>query len=331
MKNAADTKPVSIADIARELGVSKSTVSRALSGKGRIGEVMRRKVLDVSRQMNYKAPDAVCSVKNQIAVVIPQDADTGDIPFFQNCLLKISECLYRLGFDTVLVVEKNNDIGPLRRLVSGGKIDGVILTRIEDGDCAVEYLKEENVPFVVMGTSEEDIIQIDSDQASGCFEMTKFMIGKGCSNVAVLGGNKNYLVNRDRFSGFERAWKESGLDDKDYSVHWNLDCQEVLFSILPTLMKENPQCIVCLDDTVCVQVLKWLSVNDYEVPADIQVISFYDNVVLENHNPPVTALKVDIHELAKRITALICDMVKGRNVPGHSRISYEIKIRESFR
>ena len=330
------TSAVTISDIAEKLGVSKSTVSRALNCKGRIGAETRRKILEMAESCNYipnsLAKGLVLRHTFNIGVVVPKDADKGDIPFFQNCLIGISEAAYKLDYDVVLVVQGVGDITPLRRLVTNRKVDGVILTRLEEDDESVKYLKKEGVPFLVFGTSDdEDIYQIDSDQVSGCFEMTKFMISKGCRRVAVLGGNKNYRVNAYRYKGFEDACISSGISLDECSVLWGMDSQEALDKALPGLLEENPQCLVCMDDAICVYVLKWLKQNDYEVPADIEVISFYDNQVLENNTPPVTALNVNVSSFTSLASRILVGLIEGKEVDSKTTVKYELKIRESFR
>lgn len=331
-----ETSAVTIADIAEKLGVSKSTVSRAINCKGRIGAETRRKILEMAESCNYipnsMAKGLVLRRTFNIGVVVPRDADKGDIPFFQNCLVGISEASYKLDYDVVLVVQNGNDITPLRRLVTNRKVDGVILTRLEENDESVRYLKKEGIPFLVFGTSDDDdVYQIDSDQVSGCFEMTKFMISKGCSRVAVLGGNKNFRVNVFRYRGFEDACLSSGVSLDECQVLWNMDNQKALDSVLPELMKSNPQCLVCMDDAICVYVLKWLKQNEYEIPADIQIISFYDNQVLENNTPPVTALNVNVSSFTGEASRILAGLIEGREVPKKTSVEYQLKIRESFR
>lgn len=327
---------VTISDIARELGVSKSTVSRVINCKGRIGAETRRRVMEKVRSCNYipnqMAKGLVLRRTFNVGVVIPKDADKGGIPFFQNCLVGISESAYRLGYDALAIVQGGGDITPLRRAVTNRKIDGVVLTRLEEQDESISFLKQEGLPFIVIGTSgSEDFCQIDSDQVSGCCDMTKFMISKGCRNAAVLAGSRKHKVNSFRLEGFRKAFALSGLFVEGCTVQWDLESFESLSSVLPEVMKKNPQCLVCLDDTICVYVLKWLKMNEYEVPADIQVISFYDNPVLENNMPPVTALDVNVSNLTAKASRLLVDMIEGKAVPCHTKVGYEIKIRESFR
>ena len=265
-----------------------------------------------------------------IGVVIPRNEE--DNPFFQNCLVGISESVYKAGYDALIVVQGGGDITPLRRLVINRKVDGVILTRLEEKDESVDFLKKEGVPFVVMSTSKDnEVCHVGSDQISGCYEMTKFMISRGCEKVAVLAGDSKNSVNTFRFEGFKRGLASSGISLDGCVVHWNLEIQKDVFSVLPDIMKENPQCLVCMDDIICVYVLKWLKQNDYEVPADIQVISFYDSQVLENNTPPITALNVNLSNLTKTAGRQLVDIIKRKKEPNNPKKRYKLRIRESFR
>lgn len=325
---------VTISDIAKELGVSKSTVSRVINCKGRIGAETRRRVMEKVQSCNYvpntMAKGLVLRQTFNIGVVIPKNEE--DNPFFQNCLVGISESVYKAGYDALIVVQGGGDITPLRRLVINRKVDGIILTRLEEKDESVDFLKKEGIPFIVMGTPDDnEFCHVGSDQISGCYEMTKFMISRGCEKVAVLAGDNKNSVNTFRFEGFKRGFASSGISLDGSVVHWNLESQKDVFSVLPDIMKKNPQCLVCMDDIICVYVLKWLKQNDYEVPADIQVISFYDSQVLENNTPPITALNVNVSNLTKKAGSLLVDIIEGKKVPSHTKVGYELRIRESFR
>ena len=325
---------ITIADIARELGVSKSTVSRVINGKGRIGNETRKRVLSFVNEHNY-TPNPIAKGLAQkrtynAAVVIPRDADSGEVPFFQNCLIGITETISERGFDALLAITDSDDINPLKRLVSNHKVDGVILTRLMENDIAVDYLQQKEIPFVVMGTAENgDFYQVDSDQEAGCADITKHMISRGCSRMTVLAGEQRNLVNQRRWEGFARACRETGTPEG--KVVWNLKSQEQVLQILPELMKENPQCLVCMDDTICLWAIVWLKQNDYQIPEDVQVISFYDSPVLENNTPPVTALSVNVQAMSRKAGNLLVDTIEGRESSSKVKVKYELKIRESSR
>ena len=158
-------KNITIADVAEELGVSKTTVSRAMSGKGRISEATRQRVKAYMEEKNYKpniiAQGLAKSKTYNIGVVMPSDYGIEDMSYFHNCLVGLQEMAASYGYDIVLAVCSNNDLGQLKRITSNGKVDGVILMRTLIEDEAVKLLLKQEFPFVVIGISGyNNVIQI---------------------------------------------------------------------------------------------------------------------------------------------------------------------------
>ena len=128
-----EDRNLTIGDIAQELGVSKTTVSRAISGKGRIGEETRRKVLAYIEEHNY-SPNVVAKGLAQnktfnLGLVLPGDYNIVELPFFQKCMLGISRTASEAGYDVLISMVTSDNITQLQRAVTNRKIDGAILTR----------------------------------------------------------------------------------------------------------------------------------------------------------------------------------------------------------
>lgn len=143
---------MTIEEIANELGVSKSTVSRALSGKGRIGKATIERIQAyVAAQDNLpnqygekKANDEKKLAKTgNIGVVIPADAYTTSIPFFQECLLGISEAAASENYNVIITAGTATDYSGAKQLVEDNKVDGMILMRSYDEDLTLEYLTKQ--------------------------------------------------------------------------------------------------------------------------------------------------------------------------------------------
>ena len=152
-----EKKNITIADVAEALGVSKTTVSRAISGKGRIGQETRDRVLKYIEEHDYK-PNVIAkglaqSKTYNLCVVMPGEYDVVDLTFFQECLFGIQEIAGIMEYDILLSICKNNDISSLERIISNRKVDGVILMRTFVEDRQIEYLQEKKVPFVTIGSS----------------------------------------------------------------------------------------------------------------------------------------------------------------------------------
>ena len=94
---------MTLEEIAKEIGVSKSTVSRALSGKGRIGETTRNRILEVAKRGEEREEMArTRTVTHNIGVVLPSDVYYGSGVYFQNCLLGVCESASMLGYNVLI-------------------------------------------------------------------------------------------------------------------------------------------------------------------------------------------------------------------------------------
>ena len=141
-------------EIARALGLSKSTVSRALSGKGRIGketvELVQNFVRDIDQIKEEK--EILKNSTHNIGVVLPADINYGGGAYFQNCLLGICEAASMFGYNVLLTTTKQNDIYELQSLVKNKRVDGIVLTRSLEDDKALQYLIDVHFPVAITGT-----------------------------------------------------------------------------------------------------------------------------------------------------------------------------------
>ncbi len=152
---------LTIDDIAEALGVSKTTVSRAISGKGRISKETTDRVRAYIEEHNYKpnvyAQGLAKQCTRNIGVIWPSDTEAETLPFFQKCLLGINKVTAREGYDLLLTItsESEDETEALRRIVENHKVDGIILTRTLVRDAAADYLQEAGIPFVSIGNCED--------------------------------------------------------------------------------------------------------------------------------------------------------------------------------
>lgn len=333
-QNASST--VTIDDIAEKLGISKTTVSRAISGKGRISGETRSKVLDCIQECGYRpnhiAKSLAFSKSFNIAVAVPSDAEVNEIPFFQTCLNGIASTVGKADYDVIFSITAHDSCIGLKRLVRNQKVDGVILTRLLSNDKAVEYLKSSGIPFVVIGTTNDsDIIQVDSNQEEGCREMTRYLLYQGETDIVLLAGDPKHQVNKDRFKGFCTAMETGGVADYEKKVYWNAVLEGDSEILIKKLISSGCTCIICMDDVICSKVLKVLHKERIRVGEDMRVVSFYDSVLMEQYHPPITALHVAVEQLSIKAGELMLDALSGREVKKVNRVGWELRIRDSSR
>lgn len=329
-----DNKKITISDIAEALNVSKTTVSRAISGKGRISEETRQKVLAYIQEKDYK-PNVIAKGLAQqktynIALVIPGDCNLVDMPFFQNSMQGICEEASKYDYDVMLVTIAGKDYSNLERMISNHKVDGVILSRSLVKDKAAVFLKEQQIPFVLMGTSkDEDILQVDNNHKAGCCELVMKVLAKGYRKIGLIGGSQNFVVNRTRLQGYKDAFRNARHTMEDSLIYNDCETFEQIEQAVKNLLGRGAQFIVCMDDMICSLVLQVLAREHVRVPEQMKVASFYDSTLLMNHEPAVTSLLFDDKALGALTCQVLLSYIQGDEVKGRNLLGYEIVLRES--
>lgn len=329
-----DDKNLTIGDIADELGVSKTTVSRAISGKGRIGEQTRRRVLEYIEEHHY-SPNVVAKGLAQnktfnLGMVLPGDYNIVELPFFQNCMLGISRAASSHGYDVLISMVTAEDITQLERAVTNRKIDGAILTRTLADDAPMKYLQENGVIFVAIGSTDDDrAVQIDNDHRRACRELTDRLLERGVKKIALIGGDESYIVTRSRLGGFEDAFAGRKEWNGTKQAFLNIKDSHEVDKIVEKLLAKQVECIVSMDDFLCGCVLNALQQRQIKVPEQIQVVSFYDSTMLEYRIPSVTSIRFDVEELGRRACELLLRMLDGEEVERRTLLGYKVCMRES--
>jgi DNA-binding LacI/PurR family transcriptional regulator len=329
-----NNKNITIADIAEALGVSKTTVSRTISGKGRIGEETRQRILAYIEEHDYK-PNVIArglaqSKTFNLCVVMPGNYALVDLPFFQQAIMGIQEVAGQMEYDILLCICQEDDVSALERILSNRKVDGVILLRTYIKDAQIELLQQRDIPFATAGSSAyPDVVQVDNDHARACRELTSILLEQGPGRIALFGGNENFMVNQSRFRGFVQAFEESGKSYEPDLIFLNLDSRALVEQAVDEALQKGASCLICMDDAICSQVLRKLKQEHKKVPADVRVASFYNSSLLENNTPAVTSLVFDAREQGSIVCQKLLDQIEGNEVENQTFLSYEVVLKES--
>lgn len=332
--DAAEGGRMTISDVAEALNISKTTVSRAISGKGRIGAETRRRVLDYIEKYNYKpsviAKGLAQSKSYNIGWVMPSDYTVIDLPFFQKCLMGLLEMASPIDYDVLVCTVAPDDISQLERVVENHKVDGIVLGRTLVNDAPARYLKEKGVPFVVVGSMDDDsVIQVDHDHRSACRELTSIILAKGMTKVALMGGNKNHVVTMNRFRGYIDAMEDMGVRVDNSLIYFDIDNSVLCEHAVDEMMKQKTECILCMDDGICQSVLNALDKKKIKIPRDVRVASFYNSSLLSNYQPAITSLQFDPRELGMVACRLLVEYIEGGEVRKKTHLGYELRLKES--
>lgn len=330
----SNEKKLTISDVAEALGVSKTTVSRAISGKGRIGKDTRERVLAYIQEHNYK-PNVLAKGLAQlktynIGVMLPEDYTVVDLPFFQTCLIGIEETAVSMDYDILLTMSRESDCGQLVRMVENHKVDGVVLMRTFTKDIHIEYLQSQGIPFVTVGsTNYQDVIQVDNDHRSACRELISILLMKKMNRIGLIGGIESHVVTQNRLQGYIEAHEQAGiLVDQDI-IYVNVEKEIMIERAVEKLLEEHVNCIACLDDVVCIHVLNKLRKEHISVPEQMKVASFYASSILENNLPTITSLSFNARELGMVACKTLLEIIEGNQVKERTLLGYEVVLKES--
>ena len=325
---------MTIDDIARELNISKTTVSRALSGKGRISDSTRQRVMAYVNNVNYK-PSAIAkslatSRTMNIGFVMPDESDVVDMPFFQTCLWGVTTMSARKDYDVFISMVSATDISGLMRLVENSKVDGLLLGRTYTNDKAIAYLQEKKVPFVTIGSTDvEGVIQVDNNDRGGCTDLTSLLLLKGLKRLALIGGDSTYVVNNNRLNGFLDGYARAGVTPDESLIHMNVNGMYMIEKTVRDLLEQRVDCIIGMDDSICNSILTNLVKMNLSIPEDIKVASFFNTSILDHNKPSVTSLKFDVAKLGMTACERLFDLIDGCPVKPVTLMNYEVLMKES--
>lgn len=324
-------KNYTLDDIARELGVSKTTVSRALSGKGRIGQDTVERVQAFVKEHGYR-PNVVAkglaqSKTYNLGLVIP--SEYSDFSFFKECMNGIVEEASGYNYDIILSIEKEGSRTQIRRLVENHKVDGMILTRTVMNSGIAEFLREHQMPFVMIGPSDDfGVASIDNPNREASRELTGLLLMKGLRRLALFGGSSRHYVTQSRRQGFADAHLDKGLLTDDSLVFMEIEDYRKAMSAVGQALSRGADGMVCMDESISELVLGCLKECRVEIPAMMKVASLYDSHQMEHNLPSVTSIRFDTAGLGRNACAEMLQLL-GEQVEKESPLNYQVILRES--
>lgn len=317
-----------IDDIAKELGISKTTVSRAISGKGRISketqERVRRFIIEHNYQPNIMAKGLAQNKTFNIGLAMPEEFGIGDLPFFQNSVNGICQTAAQNDYDVILFRITSDNLSQMKRIIKNHKVDGIILTRTQFDDYPVRMLKENGTPFVVIGSSfDTEVTHADNDHISACKMLTELLLSRGLQHFALIGGNMEYFVNKSRLRGYQMAFEEHSGEVTSVT-YLNVIKELQIVKAVDDALSAGADCIVCMDDFICSRVAARLSERSVRVPDDISVATFYSSMLLEHNNPLITGLEFDAAKIGGIACQMLIDILAGKHVSDYVSSDYRL-------
>lgn len=327
---------LTIDDIARDLGVSKTTVSRAISGKGRISAATRERIQAYIVKTNYRPSAAAKGLAESktynIALVLPRSLFKLDMPFIRKSMTAICEEAFLQDYNILLCLSTDDNPASLLRTLDNRKVDGVILSRTVEDDALVDVLLERGIPLATMGslpikTKGKATVEADHDQVGGCMAFTATFLQDHAGKVGVLGNDMNYIVNQSRYAGLRKGCKIAGIADKDILSHHGLGTALECSNAVDALLEAGVTRFIAMDEEVCLNILMHLRERGISIPEQVQVGSLYESEQLSQWSAGIPALSFDAADLGRVTCRELLHFLRDEEYDPNPTLGYRLLMR----
>lgn len=329
---------VTIKDIARELGISPSTVSRALKDHPDISKDTKRLVNDLAAKLNYKPNLIALSLRSQrsniIGVIIPEIVHY----FFSSVISGIEEVANANGYSVMIIQSLENyekEKASCETLVNG-IIDGLLMSVSKE---TVDYghirrVEDEGIPIVFFDRSLEESSsdRVIIDDFSGAYQAIEHLIIQGRRKIVHFKGPLNRLIGQNRLNGYIKAMRDNGVVIDQNLI---IPCDTFEGAVVETQKlidsKVKFDAIFTVNDFTAVGVMKTLQKNGIRIPKDVSIVGFGDDQVAKMVEPSLTTIKQPGFEMGKRAMELLIKRITQTNYepPVNEVLKTNLIIRES--
>ncbi len=330
---------LTLEEIGRMAGVSRSTVSRVINNEKSVRPEVRQRVQDVINQTGFRPNAAARSLASNrtgvIGLVIPHRVHTlFDDPYFPLLIQGVSQASNTAEATLALFIfqteAEERDLYP--RLVGSGTVDGVIITATRMGDPLLTRLAGGDLPYVVVGRPDEAerVTYVDADNHGGSRAAALHLCNMGYRRIGYIGAPTSTTAGIDRRSGFLEGLAVCGATPTDDLMRDGDYTEESGYLAMRSLLSSRPEAVFVATDTMAVGALRALNEAQVSVPNDIGLMSFDGLPPSERSLPKLTTVRQPVTATGVRAVELLLGLVNGDiEGPIHEIMPTELVIRES--
>jgi len=314
---------VTIKDIAKALGLSTSTVSRALRDSHEISAETKQMVLDCAEKLNYRPNPIALSLKEKrsrsIGVVVCEIANS----FFSQIINGIESIAYDRGYNVIISQSHESyerEVMDLHYL-SSRSVDGLLISvSTETNDTShIRALHEKGLPIVLFDRIADDIKThtVVSDNFQGAYDATEHLIQQGFKKIAVLTNSEYLSITSERLAGYKAAMEAHQCNIQPswvkHCFYGGMVFSEIEDAVNQLMAQKNkPEAIFTTSDKLTTGCLKTLLRRGLRVPDDMALIGFSNTDIPELINPPLSLVRQPAYEMGKAATELLLQLIESK-------------------
>lgn len=336
-------KNITIRDIAREAGVSISTVSRVLTGSANVKDAKKKEILRIIEkydfQPNMLARSLIRTQTMQIGYIVADICN----PYYSAVFASCEKSANARGYTLLMMdsfSEQKKEIELLEKL-ERHQVDAIIMLggSVDSNQPQTEFKEKlrsvnSRIPVIITGTMDGvDCPRVEINGEAAMQKLMTYLNGCGYKKLAFAGGKNEVSFTAWRRRAFKAELERYALpyyaqfdrpSDYDIDSGYTAAC-EILNG------QEKPDAIIAINDFVAVGILKSLTEHGMKVPDDIGLVSFDNTYIATLLTPNLTSVAYDYDAFGEKIISLAIDRIEGRGTPGISYIDSEVVIRNSCR
>ncbi|MCR8843835.1 LacI family transcriptional regulator [Paenibacillus sp. SC116] len=324
---------VSIFDVAKKAGLSVVTVSRVLNNAKTVREKNRQKVLQAMKELNYHPNAAARSLAKGKTGVIGVIVTTLQDSFLDTVVQHISSHLKQYSYYLAIsVANYPTEVGAGKELIQEDRVDGLLVLAAVHEEDYVNELRRRKIPFVLIDCQniQPSFSSVLVDNFQGGYEATKHLIDLGHTSIAHIKGSDYFLSAIERERGFRYALSEAGL--KPFAVEFGQFTITSGYDAVQKWLQEGslPTAVFAADDFTAIGVINALTEKGYQVPRDMSVIGYDDQLMFAELRPHLTTMKQPAEQLARHAVDVLMRQINGTNKRNITvRFEPELLIRET--
>ncbi len=335
-----------IDDVARKAGVSLGTVSNVLNNPEKVKPATRDRVLKIIEETgfhpNLSARNLSRSKTDTIALIYPFSQRRRTEHYYSDFLAGTTDTCFRLNYRLMLSsyprdVSEKEKLRNYEELTNGSAVDGIVITRTERNDSAIQLLSDRQQKFAALGRCDLpiDFPWVDVDGAKAVREAVHYLYNLGHRRIAYVGTPALFTFSLHRSEGYRTGLEEVGIEfDEDLVILASVAGNEIeagengMVGFLK--VEAPPSAVIVGGGQLAIGVVNGIEKSGYRVGTDISVISFDDTDWSTHYSPPITTIRQPLYEMGKLVAELLIKSIAGEEPEDHHiLLNTELVIRGS--
>jgi LacI family transcriptional regulator len=314
---------ITIRDIARELHLSVSTVSKALRDSYEISEKTKKLVMEFAQKHNYRPNPMAQSLKKGHSKSIGIVVSSIDNQFFSQVINGMESEAYSQGYNVIITQSHESydlEVQNVSHLIHRA-IDGLLIS-IATETADVEHLRrlqQQGLPIVFFDrvSNEIDTHKVIVDNLGGAYQATMHLLDSGYKNIAHITSSVTSSVTTQRLAGYVDALVERGVGVNEeyikYCLHGGLNLDELELAIDELMRTEpRPDAILTASDRITTSTMTLLHRKNIKIPQDVALVGFSNTVLADVLNPSLTSVHQPAFEIGRKATEMLLSIINSK-------------------